>query len=46
MYNKFKNQNESYSDYTARVEREKENISLSMVFYTDKPRAMKKPPVP
>jgi hypothetical protein len=28
MYNKFKNQNESYSDYTARVEREKENISL------------------
>ncbi len=25
---------------------EKENISLSMVFYTDKPRAMKKPPVP
>jgi hypothetical protein len=28
MYNKFKNENESYSDYTARVEREKENISL------------------
>jgi hypothetical protein len=28
MYNKFKNGNESYSDYTARVEREKENISL------------------
>ncbi len=25
---------------------EKENISLSMVFYTAKPRAMKKPPVP
>ncbi|MCE2694059.1 MAG: hypothetical protein LW645_07305 [Verrucomicrobiaceae bacterium] len=25
---------------------EKENISLSMVFYTDKPRTMKKPPVP
>ena len=28
MYNKFKNENESYADYTARVEREKENISL------------------
>lgn len=28
MYNKFKNENESYSDYTARVEREKANISL------------------
>jgi hypothetical protein len=28
MYNKFKNENESYSDYTTRVEREKENISL------------------
>ncbi len=28
MYNKFKNSGESYSDYTMRVEREKENISL------------------
>jgi hypothetical protein len=28
MYNKYKNANESYSDYTARVDREKENISL------------------
>jgi hypothetical protein len=28
MYNKFKNENESYADYTTRVEREKENISL------------------
>ena len=28
MYNKFKNENESYADYTARVEREKQNISL------------------
>jgi hypothetical protein len=28
MYNKFKNENESYSDYTNRVEREKANISL------------------
>ena len=28
MYNKFKNENESYADYTARVEREKSNISL------------------
>jgi hypothetical protein len=25
---------------------EKENLSLSMVFYTDKPRAMKKPTQP
>jgi hypothetical protein len=25
---------------------EKENLSLSMVFYTDKARAMRKPPVP
>lgn len=28
MYNKYKNANESYADYTARVDREKENISL------------------
>jgi hypothetical protein len=28
MYNKYKTGNESYSDYTARVDREKENISL------------------
>jgi len=28
MYNKYKNANESYSDYTTRVDREKENISL------------------
>ena len=28
MYNKYKNANESYSDYTSRVDREKENISL------------------
>ena len=28
MYNKYKNEGESFSDYTARVDREKENISL------------------
>ena len=28
MYNKYKRDNESYSDYTTRVDREKENISL------------------
>jgi hypothetical protein len=28
MYNKFKRPNESYADYTIRVEKEKENISL------------------
>jgi hypothetical protein len=28
MYNKYKTQGESYADYTARVDREKENISL------------------
>jgi hypothetical protein len=28
MYNKYKNEGESYSDYTARVDKEKENISL------------------
>ena len=28
MYNKFKEEGESYADYTARVEREKQNISL------------------
>lgn len=28
MYNKYKTGNESYSDYTTRVDREKENISL------------------
>ena len=28
MYNKYKGDNESYSDYTTRVDREKENISL------------------
>lgn len=34
MYNKFKNPGESYSDYSMRVEKEKENISLGQAAFS------------